>query len=1046
MESNELLGLKEGELSTTREDRTNEYIHEHSTKDKRQADFVIFVDSEIVIPVEAERFGNISAGEIQLMNYQQDLDKQYGILTDGYTWRFYKNNIYRSFGLDYIFDNTSEFLEFWSEYIKPENYYLSFFEPPDQPTLWRVELLPVEDYTTTFFEHITSLINKFKNLLKVEGYFNGVPEKEKERKAVEITYAYIIQFVLYKTLVDNDYADFKDEFDAKVKNIYSYLVGKRYKDILGVVYGISKEISKDIYRPFTAEQQLITKKLLDLLPIENELSDVSPWLEIFIFIKKFNFANIQNEIFGYVYENYLKALYGHEDLGQYFTDPAIVNLMLDAVGYDKTMIRQRLTNGPEGNYISIIDPACGSGTFLYQAVNHIADAIADDSAESSRRIEKLVGENVFGLDIAEFPLYLAEMSILMRMLPHIITEKYNNPVDKKVKVFKTKDSIAEFMDTALRNTDCDKAIVAEGGGGQMMLLSEDINLGYTSFVRDEDDLSSMKKSLENQPEFQIPRRRFDFVLANPPYVGYNKSSKQGTLSFDLLKEKKIKLNDIYGVNLHSAPGRRKKHRPNPNLYVFFLALGLALLKDNGVLCYIVPQTLLTSGDHDVLRYHLAKFTEIEKLVTFPNPLFIGRGLKQKNKVATSSLIIVARRSMPADGHEVEVVNYEKPDADIEETVKNIKHRKSTTFKAVKQELLLKNISSWNFISRDSSYLKLHADFAKTSNDIAVYYDHQQAKKEFGSVFIFDSGYAIDEKLMLEEKPSGDYYLYPRINNNYWSIKESRGYWPNVRTGDDPRMIGLRQANQGYSLLDTKHKVVWSYANPRRFFYTSESVIWPRNQFCAIGSDNEEELLYLFALLNSPVINLLLNGNLKVETEKDFLVSTTSIKDFVRVPSITSDNQHVKNEIINKTSVILHLDTNTLSDFVDFKGLGIQKFDQVYVEQDKVVLTAGGKSYRLQITKQRKTVDRVVSEMFGEKAPLLLESRIPLASLRSLPAIDHETQNKTKAYIDDLVFSLYFGVPLTSLGINNAGKIRLQCSKHPHYETVRRESPNLYSNT
>lgn len=851
MESDELFGLKEGELSTPREDRADEYIHEHSTKDKRQADFVIFINPEIVVPVEAERYGNISAGEIQLMNYQQDLEKQYGILTDGYTWRFYKNNIYRSFNLDYILDSTSEFLEFWSEYIKPENYYLSFFEPPDEPTLWQVELLPVEKYTNTFFENITSLINKFKNLLKVEGYFNGMPGKEKERKAVEITYAYIIQFILYKTLVDNDYADFRDEFDSKVEIIHNYLISKRYKDILGVVYGISKEISKDIYRPFTAEQQLITKKLLDLLPIENELSDVSPWLEIFIFIKKFNFANIQNEIFGYVYENYLKALYGDEDLGQYFTDPAIVNLMLEAAGYDKTMIRERLTNGSEGDFISIIDPACGSGTFLYQAVSHIVDAIADDSREASRTIEKLVSDNVFGLDIAEFPLYLAEMSILMRMLPHIITEKYNNPVDRKVKVFKTKDSIAEFMDTAFRNTDCDTAIEAERDGGQMMLLYEDINLGYASFVRDEDDLSSMKKSLENQPELRIPRRRFDFVLANPPYVGYNKSSKQGTLSFNLLKEKKIKLNDIYGVNLHSAPARRKKHRPNPNLYVFFLALGLALLKDNGLLCFIVPQTLLTSGDHDVIRYHLAKFTEIEKIVTFPNPLFIGRGLKQKNKVATSSLVIVARRSIPADTHEVEVVNYEKPDADIEETVKNIKARKSTSFTVVKQEVLLENITSWNFIKRDSSYLGLYADYADNSHDIDIYYEHELAKKEFTSVFIFDSGYSIDEKLMLTEKPSGDYYLYPKINNKYWSIKEFRGYWPNIRTFDDPRVIGLRQANQGYSLLDTKYKVIWSYANPHRFFYTSRHVIWPRNQFCSIGSDNEAEIFYLFSLLNSP---------------------------------------------------------------------------------------------------------------------------------------------------------------------------------------------------
>jgi len=70
----------------------------------------------------------------------------------------------------------------------------------------------------------------------------------------------------------------------------------------------------------------------------------------------------------------------------------------------------------------------------------------------------------------------------------------------------------------------------------------------------------------------------------------------------LIKEGKVSLNNIYGVNLHSVPNDRKKNRPNPNLYLFFIALGLALLKDNGKMSYIIPQTLLTAGDFNVMRY------------------------------------------------------------------------------------------------------------------------------------------------------------------------------------------------------------------------------------------------------------------------------------------------------------------------------------------------------------------------------------------------------------------------------------------------------------
>jgi len=162
-----------------------------------------------------------------------------------------------------------------------------------------------------------------------------------------------------------------------------------------------------------------------------------------------------------------------------------------------------------------------------------------DSEQLAKKVEELVNNDIFGLDIAEFPLYLAEMNILMRMLPLIINEKYNNPVEKKIKVFKTKDSISEFMDTALRNTIHDIDVAAQKNTGQGFLFKEKLDLGYASYVRDEDDLKEMKDSLETRP--RCPRRRFDFVIANPPYVSYNECCKQGVLIFELMKNGKAKL-------------------------------------------------------------------------------------------------------------------------------------------------------------------------------------------------------------------------------------------------------------------------------------------------------------------------------------------------------------------------------------------------------------------------------------------------------------------------------------------------------------------------
>jgi len=437
-----------------------------------------------------------------------------------------------------------------------------------------------------------------RNKLNLKGYFKDVKdETEREKKAVEITYAYLIQFILYKTLVDNSFSDFEDDWKQRLKAIDKALNSESYGEILQRIQGISKKISQKIYKRFSDEQEVINHHLEAILSQpKNEIGDVSVWLDILLFINRYNFANVKNEIFGYVYENYLKDLYLDEKKGQYFTDPLVVDFMLEQIGYTNDQLKKRFAKDKES--ISIIDPSCGSGTFLYNATHRLVEAFFEDTETTSKVVEELVNENIFGLDIAEFPLYLAEMNILMRMLPLVITARYNNPIDQKIKVFKTRDSIAEFLDTAIRNTITDVNAQLKKNKGQMSLFTDVLDLGYESYMRDKRDLDDLKKSLENQNK--IPRYRFDFVIGNPPYISFKECSRQNILFFQLQKEGKLKMSDIYGVNLNTVPGRIKAYAPNPNIYAYFIALGLGLLKDNGRICYIIPQNVLTTTDLDVI--------------------------------------------------------------------------------------------------------------------------------------------------------------------------------------------------------------------------------------------------------------------------------------------------------------------------------------------------------------------------------------------------------------------------------------------------------------
>jgi type I restriction-modification system DNA methylase subunit len=396
----------------------------------------------------------------------------------------------------------------------------------------------------------------------------------------------------------------------------------------------------------------------------------------------------------------LKDLYGATPKGQFFTAPTIVNYMLDELGYTPKELTKDKTK------ISIIDPACGAGTFLYSAVDRIIEAYeGKGTVAEAAAIKELVDKNVFGLDIAEFPLFLAEMCILLRQLPLIVNELYNDPVEKKLKLFKTRDSISEFLDTG---------ITAQKAPIDLLTHVQAMALDYKSFMRDDENLLEMLRSMQSNGQ---DRLRFDYVLSNPPYVAYLECLRNKAEFTQKIKDKSdtsITLGNVFGVNLHSVPNHPKRYRPNPNLFAFFFALGLGLLKDNGKLCYIIPQTLLTAGDLDVLRYHLANNVSIEKIITFSGNMFIGRGLKQNKAIPTSSMVIFVQKKKPHKNNAVKVIRFhfdtDKKGSDFTALLKGKK--RATT--SIPQSILAEHWDNWNFINHgvESTMVWIFSGFTK----------------------------------------------------------------------------------------------------------------------------------------------------------------------------------------------------------------------------------------------------------------------------------------------------------------------------------------------
>ena len=195
-------------------------------------------------------------------------------------------------------------------------------------------------------------------------------------------------------------------------------------------------------------------------------------------------------------------------------------------------------------------------------------------------------------------------------------------------------------------------------------------------------------------------------------------------------------------------------------------------------------------------------------------------------------------------------------------------------------------------------------------------------------------------------------------------------------------------------------------------------------------------MYLFSLLSSPLNRYVFEKLFQLENEQygTFLV-IRRIKEFLRVPKITKTNQAVKDEIMRCAVEMLDLEDKTLSDFVDFSGILMQRFADVQIAGDTLVLSYNGGKTELPIKGGPKLVASTIAEWFGTRGLKLEKHRISLSDLRNLQVIDFEKQVKLKEYIDDLVFALYFKIPLKEVGLDRVEEMQKACSGSKYYQLL-----------
>lgn len=248
--------------------------------------------------------------------------------------------------------------------------------------------------------------------------------------------------------------------------------------------------------------------------------------------------------------------------------------------------------------IKIVDPACGSGSFLIGAYTYLLNYHLDYYTELKRNgkkvpelnvVGKLTNEvkkkiltnNIFGADIDSNAVEVAKLSLLLKCME----EETKGTIDYQLKFFHER-----VLPTLDNNIKCGNSLVD--------------NDYYDSELDFGDEKTAHPFNWKKEFESVFKQGGFDVVVGNPPYV---------------LLEGEFRNDDMITYF-------RKKYASASykiDLYHLFIERGLYLLKENGKLGFITPSNFLSNNGLVSLRETILEKSYIDVLNVISGKVFIG---------------------------------------------------------------------------------------------------------------------------------------------------------------------------------------------------------------------------------------------------------------------------------------------------------------------------------------------------------------------------------------------------------------------------------------
>ncbi|MFQ6121174.1 MAG: N-6 DNA methylase, partial [Methanosarcinales archaeon] len=195
---------------------------------------------------------------------------------------------------------------------------------------------------------------------------------------------------------------------------------------------IKSVFEEDVFYWWTDEFKKLTPSDMwsPIIPMASrELSEAIA--NILLALCKYDFSEIVGDPLGDLYQKYFDKE-TRRALGEFYTPVEIVEYIIDVVGYKGSAILDK----------RLLDPACGSGTFLISALKkylRVAEKLASEKGWDYI-LHKLCNEfHIVGFDIHPFAILLAQTQFMLTLAPYYkkAMEQNKEFVLRRLPIFRT---------------------------------------------------------------------------------------------------------------------------------------------------------------------------------------------------------------------------------------------------------------------------------------------------------------------------------------------------------------------------------------------------------------------------------------------------------------------------------------------------------------------------------------------------------------------------------------------------------------------------------